>query len=233
MLTVACVLKRGGDFDGEYVRTLAKGIKNNLRIPYSFLCLTDMPRELPIDSLPSAPVETTTWPLGTDWRGWWSKMELFRLPGPVLYIDLDTCIVGDITTLADYVTLMSKDEFLMLRGFYRNDLGSGIMGWNGDWSWIYDDFCGVLKLSGKFISRNDHFELSCQHGRFRGDQDFISWRLKSARKKIVRVQDVVAGIYSYKVHVRDAHEVPPDASIVCFHGKPRPTEIEPEIFAGK
>jgi hypothetical protein len=65
-----------------------------------------------------------------------------------------------------------------------------------------------------------------------GDQRFLErfWIDKAARW-----QDLVPGrVVSYKVHVRPAvrkdrefgnGSIPQDASVICFHGKPRPWEI--------
>lgn len=228
MITVACVLKRGGDFDAEYVRELREAVKLHLHFPHhqhSFICLTDIPAE--IESM-----GISTRHLESDWPGWWSKMELFKFPGPILYFDLDTCIVGDITPMAEYVSTMHDDKFLMLRGFYKNDSCSGIMGWSGDWTWIYNDFSKEL-LRGQFVNRRGHVEFYSPIGRFRGDQDFITWALKKTEKKIVLAQDITAGIHSYKVHVRETGRIPPDTNIICFHGKPRPHEIELAALMGK
>jgi hypothetical protein len=43
---------------------------------------------------------------------------------------------------------------------------------------------------------------------------------------IDRWQELVPDqVFSYKAHIRD-RAVPPSARVVCFHGKPRPWEVE-------
>ena len=69
-------------------------------------------------------------------QGWYAKLELFRLTGPVLYFDLDTVITGDLTDLAQY-----PHRFTMLRDFtHLESPASGVMAWHGDYRWLLDDF---------------------------------------------------------------------------------------------
>jgi hypothetical protein len=53
-----------------------------------------------------------------------------------------------------------------------------------------------------------------------GDQGF----LQSVLGDCQRWQDVAGGIYSYKAHC--SRGVPADARVICFHGKPRPWDVE-------
>ena len=117
MLTVACVLKSGGTYTPEWVGRLRAGVKRHLPREHMFVCLSDV-------DVPSMRI-----PLEHDWPGWWSKMELFRLPGPILYFDLDTAIVGSLSDIADYIA-EAKAPFTMLRDFYApSHRGSGVMAW--------------------------------------------------------------------------------------------------------
>lgn len=115
-MTIATVLRSGGDFTPEWVHALRRGL--NIWAPkgFRFVCLTDMDLGL--------------WgrPLQHGWRGWWSKMELFRpgqFEGRVLYMDLDTLPVGDLTDICAY-----DGPFAMLTDFYNPKMvGSGVMAW--------------------------------------------------------------------------------------------------------
>ena len=91
VITVACVLKSGGDFTPEHVYALKNALNEHLP-EHRFYCFTD------VDCMPVWMI-----PLIHDLPGWWSKMELCRpdeIPGTVLYIDLDTVILGDLSPLA-------------------------------------------------------------------------------------------------------------------------------------
>jgi len=147
-------------------------------------------------------------PLETDLPGWWAKLELYRQYGPVLYMDLDTAVVGSCDELLGRI---SGKEFVILRDFYRGKknpkaMGSGLMYWSGDVSYIWRD-----AQSGRPMR-----EAPC-------DQTYL--------EKVVRraeyFQDFSDGVLSYKADVRAGRDWR-QASIVCFHGKPRPwhqTEI--------
>lgn len=109
MMTVACVLKSGGDFTTEYVERLRDGIARNLDRPYRFVCFSDV--DVPCERIP----------LEHNWRGWWSKMELFRPDlddGVLLYFDLDTVIVGNLSDIAkiDKMTMLGQPGFPPMSG---------------------------------------------------------------------------------------------------------------------
>lgn len=216
MLTVACVLRSGGDFDESYVLELAEGIRRNLTLPHELVCLTDVP--MAVSGLVDRAI-----PLLHNWPSWWSKMEIFRLPGPTLYFDLDTVITGNIDRLGRLVSSLDG-SFMMLRGFYSGDCCSGIMAWNGDLAWLYRDFAALADGPARWVKRRSAVYLITPDGDFRGDQDYISKRVKAGNgRNVLFAQDVMPGIYSYKVHVKPNGMVP-DSSIICYHGRPRPHE---------
>lgn len=105
-LTVACVLRSGGDFKPEHVDRLRR------KVDRPFVCLTDT--DVVCESIP----------LKYGWPGWWSKMELFRpdIDGDLLYFDLDTIIVGGLESFCELSRLT------MLSDFHVPDrIASGVM----------------------------------------------------------------------------------------------------------
>ena len=92
-LTVVCVHKAGGKYDrADYVGKLARGVARNLTIPHRFVCLSDHPHQ-----------DVEVVPLTEGWPKYWSKLEAFKpglTDGPLLYLDLDTVIVGNMDELA-------------------------------------------------------------------------------------------------------------------------------------
>lgn len=207
MLNVACVLKSGGDFDRRWVDALELSIWDKITEPHRFVCLTDSQ-----DILLTDRISVRCEPLLKGWPGWWSKIELFR-PGlfpegePVLFFDLDTVILRDITHLAGAI----DTDLVLLRDFYRLQTawGSGVMGWT----------------AGQFENIWRQFEAApgLYMNKFRSDQHFINWLVSS---DLVRFwQDEFPGhLVSYKVHCTE--KIPAAAHLVCFHGKPRPHEIQ-------
>ena len=186
-LTVACVLKSGGIYDATWVTRLEASVARHLSIAHRFMCLSDV----------DVPCE----------RIWWSKIEALKLDGPVLYFDLDTTAVGDLTDIA---VAAIRHPFVMLRDFARlgDGLGSGVMAWNA--------------TDATAAAFHDIFARDPDGWRERiggrGDQGFIEDIADLSG--ITRWQDTVPGqIVSYKIHCRNG--IPEKAGIVCLHGPPK------------
>lgn len=185
---MACVLKTGGEYNRGHVEALQSMVDG-----YPFICLSDDP------TVPGYV------PLKHGWPGWWSKLELFTLPGPVLFFDLDTIVLDD---LSEFEPVVLENEFLILRDVYRgatkqSAMQSSIMAWNGDMSYVYNKFLLNPQAWMKEL---------------RGDQDFLE--ITAIRAKYW--QDVLPGaLVSYKANVM-GKSVPKDAKVVFFHGQPRP-----------
>ena len=197
-LTVACVLKSGfwkpskmpAPYCPAHVARLQKLVSYHLRLPHRFVCLSDI--DTPCERIP----------LTHDWPGWWAKMELFKLPGPVLYIDLDTDIVGNIDHLVNI------EGFVVLRNLSslkKGRIGSGVMFWSGDLSHLYRDF---LVDPDWFMQ-----EYSKESNRW-GDQGFI----QEHAAEWTEWQSLFPGQFrSFKLQAPG-----PDDRIVCYHGKGKP-----------
>lgn len=187
MTTVLTVLRRGGEYDDWQVERLRKQIA-----PYTdnFICLDDEKLE-------------------HDWPRWWSKIEMFKIPGPCLYFDLDTTIVGDITPMLEAAM---EYPFMALRNPLPGvPMGSGIMAWSGDMRHVYDVFCTKPETFMHQFRRLPQI----------GDQAFIH---RYKRIETTFFQDVFPGrILSYKTECGDS--VPEGAMVVYFHGKPRPWDV--------
>lgn len=197
-MKIACVLRSGGPYDGRYVRNLRAGVRHGLAgRPATFVCLTDVPDEVAADCDEVVVLEK-------NYPGWWSKLELFRLPGPCIYFDLDTLVVGDIGSLYEAVAAAAVG-FWMLKPFLHTETwASGVMAWAGDWSSIYTDFDP---------ERDFQYDW---------DQRYI-WRAADRRGvPISAVQERIPELYSFKRHCQAG---PPEgARVICFHGEPRPAK---------
>ena len=216
MLTVACVLKSGvfshpgrTDKDVEYqpedVIWLKKQVERHLSCPHRFVCLSDI--EIP-------GVETIK--LRRNWPGWWSKMELFAQFQQAFYLDLDTVIAGP---LDDIVTSPAA-RFTALRNLSSKTkprVGSGVMSWDGNYSFLYEIFRQDPDWYMAHYVRSDRW----------GDQGFIQDHLESWDY----LQDKFPGaVVSYKIDMKESGDPPPGCSIVCFHGKPKPHEVQHKHF---
>lgn len=200
MLTVACVLKSGGIYDATWVARLQAGVARHLPIEHRFVCLSDV----------DVPCERVA--LERGWPGWWSKIELFKLPGPVLYFDLDTAIVGDLTDVAG---VSAANATTVLQDFYRlgAGIGSGVMAWND------------LDLCAGLYERFAADPLGWQRRLGdRGDQGFLE-EAGFARHYHRWQVDLPGQVVSFKIHCLQTKSVPAAARVVCFHGQPKTLEL--------
>lgn len=127
------------------------------------------------------------------------------IKGDFLFMDLDTSIVGDISDL------LNCARSTVLRDFYQPSLiGSGLMFWKEeDRAQVWD----------AFIADPERHIKECTTRAKWGDQGF----LQQFADKLQLWQDNTSKVVSYKVHCQGG--VPHGASIVCFHGKPRPWNV--------
>lgn len=205
MITFVC-LQAGNycDQGARYVNTLLAMVQRNMDEPFKFKCLTDDASGL--DS------GIGIIPLPDNLPTWWGKLYLFK-PGlfghgeRIIFLDLDTLIVGKLTDLCAY-----RGPFATLIDFYWPHLvGPAVMAWtpsgytdaiwtdweaagrpthkNGDWWWL-NSF-----QEGKFAARCDKLQLLYP-------EHFLSW----------------------KVHCREG--VNPNGKVICFHGPQKPHNVD-------
>lgn len=159
MINFVCVLKKDTStkknpsiYDKEWVNKLYRGVDRNYNKPFNFFCLSNVETD----------VETI--PLIHDWKGWWSKVELFRpdlFDGPVFYLDLDIVITSNFENL---IKSLDEQKFYMLEGqSHKNAPNSSIMFWNGDHSFLYKNF----------INQRESIESKYNSGTTLGDQGYI------------------------------------------------------------
>lgn len=161
-------------------------------------------RQIPgLICLSDVPIEgVETIPLQHDWPGWFAKFELFRpdIEGGILYFDIDTVITGDLERLEVGQTTMLSDFYHPQRP------ASGLM-------YIAQaDKAKVWEYWNRDPAEHMRRAITTQCW---GDQGILREVLTD---DVPRWPDGVA--VSYKVHCKNG--VPPGASAVCFHGKPRP-----------
>jgi hypothetical protein len=200
-MKIVTVLKTSNEYKKEYVDLIYKQCQKYAP-NVEFICISDDP------TVPGYVKMEHNWPR------WWPKMEIFKIHGPVLYLDLDTIVFRDLKPILDNIL---KYEFVAIRDFYKDHrmqrtLGSGVMFWKGDMKYLYDEF---LKDPEKNMAE-------CMTSRWWGDQGFIE---KTIKTPVVYWQDVFPKkLVSWKVHCRGG--IPSDAVIIAFHGKPKPWEIK-------
>jgi hypothetical protein len=205
VLAVICV--QVGNFCGrgaEYVNRLRDGVAANLPAAHRFFCLTDDPRGLDPAVVPI--------PAEIGLVGWWQKLALFAprvLPRcRVIYFDLDTVILGDLSPFVQY-----RGEIAMLSDFYvAPRFASGVMMWQAGGAAADAIWSRWLGCAG-MVPRLRH-----------GDGEFISDALRAASITADRIQSKISGVFSYKAAQRTGWPVEP--RVCCFHGQPRPHDTE-------
>lgn len=210
MLHICCV--RAGDrFSPAYVNILFDSVRRNLADGFEgeFVCFTDQPDDL------DKGIKVR--PLPHDLPGWWSKLGLFK-PGVfpegdrVLYFDLGCVITGRLDEIAAY-----DGPFAILRDFYRPDgMQSAVMAWQAG---LVDDKWDAYALAG--------LPQDFTYGGTWGDQAWI----ESVQPEAVRLQDVFPGAFASFKQIAGP---PEKASVVVFHGYPKPDDIAngwvPEVW---
>lgn len=201
-LTVVCVKSGPGAYTHAWVNRLQRMVRQNLTPPYRFVCLTD----------DAGGLTCTTKKLPEKGLGWYAKLCMFRpnlFSGLVLYLDLDSLIVGNL----DFVRKF-KGDFAILRDFYREDgYGSGVMLWNKEYPHVW----------------NNWLKAECPPHPL-GDQGWMEEQLPNA----IRLQDEFPGKFvSYKVHCQERDAIPDGAAVVSFHGEPKNADFPPEHWVSR
>ena len=203
-ITFCCV--NAGDYLGrgrEYVKNLRGMLGNCLPsgLAFKFVCFTDDPFECEGVEFRLLPSDSAV--------GWNQKIALFKQGvfedgERVVYLDLDTLLIGRIDKVLDY-----QGEFAVLRDFWRpTGLGPAVILWRGGFGgWIYEKYekSGFPQLE-------------------RGDQEWLELVFAEEAYQPNILQDLYPTIFcSFK---NDCRPHPPqNTRIVCFHGLPRPHDV--------
>lgn len=196
MIRIVCVLRSGGEYRPEHVIRLRDQVARHLA-GARFLCLADV-------TVPGVDCV----PLYSDWPGWWAKMELFRpgLDGDLLYMDLDSAIVGDLSEMAGIGRLT------IMRDVYRPaGLQSSVM--------------FLPELDRPAVWRRFRADPARWMTRYRpgGDQAFLEKAWAGSPPALWQEQ-LPGQVVSWKVHVQ-GRGFPAGARFIAFHGRPRPWEV--------
>ncbi len=209
-LTVVCVYRPGNGFTDDYVTRLRDGVKKFCKAPHNFVCLTHQ-NLTGIECIP----------LTASRKGYWNKLEIFRkdlFDGPVVYLDLDTIIVEDITAMLTYPHFFTAGYNFSKK--HGRSMASWFMGFNGcvDRNYLFDGY-----------EAGTPDKYSQDWGRW-GDQGYIQDNLQHPWTSI---DELFPGCCaSYKWEIRRPGFVPLGVCFVAFHGKPRPHQVNWELPNG-
>ena len=198
MITVACVFW-GDKFSDDYVYNLKSMVERNTTVPHQFVCFSD--REL-------EGIKTVK--LIPGYEGWWNKMQMFntdfKLGNRVVYLDLDTLIVGNIDWLLEYDGMFMGIEDLGSVNEHQPELKgrlqSGVMAWD-------------YRLNSHLWNR---FTSSGESQRYRGDGEYLNHIVPKYQRDFIQKR-YKGKLKSYKYQVY-SEGITDDLSIICFHGRP-------------
>jgi hypothetical protein len=198
MITVACVFW-GDKFSEDYVYNLKSMVERNTTVPHQFVCFSD--REL-------EGIKTVK--LISGYQGWWNKMQMFntdfRLGNRVVYLDLDTLIVGNIDWLLEYDGMFMGIEDLGAVNEHQPELKGRLQ--SGVMSWDY-------RLNSHLWNR---FASSGESQRYRGDGEYLNHIIPKYQRDFIQ-KKYKGKLKSYKYQVY-SEGITDDLSIICFHGRP-------------
>ena len=183
MITVAVCLYDGKDvlshsrgiFTPEWVDKLYRGVKRNTTQPFRFVCFVDKDYSFKED------IEARRYTL--NYRNMFCLLEPFQLRSDVLFMGLDTVIVGNIDPLITY----RPTRLMMTRDPNNPKIGcSGVM--------MFPDGTGIWE---RFVQERKKWERSAKMGGYVSDMMFL--------KHVPHgyLDDMLPGVcVSYKVHVK-------------------------------
>lgn len=214
------VRARVGDLGAHYVKAL-KGMVDKFAPadqPYSFKCFTD---RVAIDGVECAPIPKGIW-------SYFNKLYLFSpdaIPygARVLYLDLDTCIVGRWAALGN-VDLAFP---VMLRDAWHGQPASGIMAWRQSYglSAIWRDFQHLVGKKPPFIHPMGGVDIRTDEqwlypyvlpDRWTAWQDHMPDQLFSAKYHLM---GLAANGRQFEAMTPEKAR---NAKVIYFHGTPRP-----------
>ena len=225
LVHAGCVI-HSNTYDWRYVERLYNMVKRHMPRPVQFHVWTEYDRSVP-PHMTKHVLEEWSGISGAK-RSWWYKMQMFNsnhYAGELLYFDLDVVILNDIS----WAVSQTKGKFWTLRDFrylQRNThfgINSSMMWWDTRaFHWVWEDF-------------NKH-PVRDIVGRYPGDQDYLYATIRPPELRTYAPEHVVSwrwqcqdGGWDFKARRAYAPgsgaSVDPRASVIIFHGRPKPHEL--------
>lgn len=226
----ACVI-HGDAYEWLYVENLYASVQRHLSYPVKMHVWTEAARPVPPHMIKH---ELRDWPgISGPKRAWWYKMQMFNhrhYQGWLLYFDLDVVIVKNL----DWILSLNPNYFwsiLDFRYLWR-------AGWDGmNSSMMYWNTMEHRKVWKNFAQE----DINTVTRRFAGDQDYLNSVIDPARRRYFDkslVQSWRWQIYEGGMDMKNRQTrspgsgaiLDPAASVVVFHGKPKPHEIVDSVI---
>jgi hypothetical protein len=218
-INFVCVYKTGKIYTPEYVQRLGTAIGEHFPREHTFTVMTDDPASFGsflVDRHSHQYRDIIS--LVHGWPGYWSKLELFR-PNAFMfgnfmcYMDLDTIPRDNLGFISAIRCDITPLKFHMLRDWLAPDyFNSSVMCWiSGYFDHLY------LRFTADPESYMREYKKYPEKW---GDQSFIQNHLGFIPTALQA--EYPGKFVSFKANTTDQKCA---ASVVCFHGRPRPHEV--------
>ena len=221
---IVLCMKWGSLFSSEYVNVLYNAVRANMTGDFRFVCLTDDDSGF-VDGIESFPIPD----IGCSpqmWRhGAWPKLGVFLadfhgLTGRALFVDLDTFICGDLTQFMDhpapFIGIDVGDNWRPNRVAKPKDelLGTGLFAFNlGEQTQIVERFQADPQAA---FDAADIEQVWVEEHASSMEYWSVDWVI-SFKRWLRRPIGVDLLLHP--------HAPPVSASVVAFHGDPRPITL--------
>lgn len=201
--TIILVLRSGGDFSFRDVELIVRHINGKWKSEARprIICLWDnASQEYDLGNLEVIP-------LTNNYPGTWARMQLYSSEMeqycPFLYIDLDTVVVDSLENIFELVK--NPSQFITLEDFWqRGQLATGLV-------WVPANSEKIRTIWKAWVKQS-----------FRPSQKRMDRFLRKVVKQDIFWQNLTKSIHDAKPkRVGVIPNIPEEANILCFHGKPR------------
>ncbi len=222
---VVLCMKWGTLYGPDYVNVLYRAVRDNLKVPHRFVCLTDDTTgidpgvecfPLPDPLMEHAFTRPGGWPKLTIY-----KPDLYGLKGRCLFVDLDSVICGDLEPM-----FREKGEIVVIREWRRfadyfrkwqvNGQTSIFAFTLGEMSYMYDAYAKDPEDAAREFRNEQRFVTAyARDMRFWKHPTIISF------KRHLLAPPVLNRFIKPKAPW-------PGVSVLAFHGEPRPIDVVPD-----
>lgn len=232
VIDCACVI-HGDAYAWTYVDRLYNMLQRNLTPSVRLHVYTESKRSVPAHMIKHSLEDWGGVAAGPK-KSWWYKMQLFNSEhhaGALLYFDLDVVIVNNI----DWIWQQPSKFFWAIRDFRylwksnHYSVNSSLMWWNTQqFDYVWQDF------------KKQHLPRMVKQ--YRGDQDYINQAITTENRRFYPVKNVQSwrwqcldGGFDFDTRKylkpNTGTTVSDDLSVMIFHGKPKPDQVNDLIIS--
>lgn len=177
MIKVVCVMVRANvPYTTDYVVRLRNAVRRTLPRNHEFVVITDQPFQVGLEFKKDRDVKVIPHAHLAGIPGWWAKLQVFRLTGPVLYLDLDVLTVASLAEVVDFPLGDAAIALVPHAGTFEGRDGKKVVkNYNSSIMWMPE--------ASRLRFLHDEWDIGVAN-RLWGDQDWIGERLQDTAVKM-------------------------------------------------